>query len=210
MKRIIKKQIKKNLYLNRFFYERKYYSLGISLFLINFIFQRFFRINSNTKWMVHFTSRIVSPNNIYIVDTQNSSSVYLSFSASNACYIQAINGIEIHKNVLWASGVKLISANHNISDFNISDKCNKMVINESVWLGANVIVLPGVKIGKFAIVGAGSVVTKNIPSYTISVGNPAQVIIYRCKKCLSKLEEFKCLTCNIAYGINDYIEKDEV
>jgi maltose O-acetyltransferase len=48
-----------------------------------------------------------------------------------------------------------------------------------VWIGARVIVLPGVTIGKGAIIGAGAVVTKDVPAYAICVGNPARVIRFR-------------------------------
>lgn len=51
-----------------------------------------------------------------------------------------------------------------------------VVIGNNVWLGDNVIVLPGVTIGDGVIVGANSVVTKNIPSYSVAVGNPAKVV----------------------------------
>ncbi len=54
-----------------------------------------------------------------------------------------------------------------------------IVIDDDVWLGARVIVLPGVHIGKGAIVGAGSVVTKDVPSYAIVAGNPARLISMR-------------------------------
>lgn len=52
-------------------------------------------------------------------------------------------------------------------------------IEDDVWIGANVIVLPGVKIGRGAVIGAGAVVTKSIPSYAIAAGIPAKVIKYR-------------------------------
>lgn len=51
-----------------------------------------------------------------------------------------------------------------------------VVIGDFVWLGANVIVLPGVNIGEGAVVGAGGIVTRDIPAYTLAVGNPARVI----------------------------------
>lgn len=53
------------------------------------------------------------------------------------------------------------------------------VIDHDVWLGANVVVKQGVHIGTGAVVGAGSVVTKDIPPYAIAVGSPAKVIRYR-------------------------------
>lgn len=55
-------------------------------------------------------------------------------------------------------------------------KSAPIVIEDDVWLGANVMVLKGVKIGARSIIGAGSVVTRNIPSDCIAVGNPARVI----------------------------------
>lgn len=51
-----------------------------------------------------------------------------------------------------------------------------VTIGRNCWIGARVIILPGVTIGNFSIIGAGSVVTKDIPEYSIAVGNPAHVI----------------------------------
>jgi acetyltransferase-like isoleucine patch superfamily enzyme len=52
-------------------------------------------------------------------------------------------------------------------------------IGDRVWVGANVTILKGVNIGNDAVIGAGSVVTKDIPEKAIAVGNPAKVIKYR-------------------------------
>ena len=51
-----------------------------------------------------------------------------------------------------------------------------ITIGHDTWLGAGVIVLPGITIGEMCVIGAGSVVTKDIPPYSIAVGNPARVI----------------------------------
>jgi acetyltransferase-like isoleucine patch superfamily enzyme len=59
-----------------------------------------------------------------------------------------------------------------------------IIIGNDVWIGANVMVLKGVKIGKEAVIGAGAIVTKNIPDYAIAHGNPAKVIKYRKSKVL--------------------------
>jgi virginiamycin A acetyltransferase len=59
------------------------------------------------------------------------------------------------------------------------EKNKKVVIGNDVWIGDNVTILPSVKIGNGAVVGAGSVVTKDVPDYTIVVGIPAKVVKYR-------------------------------
>jgi maltose O-acetyltransferase len=51
-----------------------------------------------------------------------------------------------------------------------------VIIEDDVWLGERVIILPGVTIGKGSIIGAGAVVAKNVPPYSIAVGNPALVV----------------------------------
>ena len=60
-----------------------------------------------------------------------------------------------------------------------SQKEKPIYIGNDVWIGCNVILLPGVKIGNGVILGAGSVVRKNIPDYAIVYGNPAEIIDFR-------------------------------
>lgn len=95
--------------------------------------------------------------------------------------IRGSGGVEIGKNSLLADQVELISANHIYKDLHVpirlqGGELKKIVIGEDVWLGAHVIVLAGVTIGKGSVVGAGAVVTKDIPSYSIAIGVPARVI----------------------------------
>ena len=76
-------------------------------------------------------------------------------------------------------GCKIICTNHALDGEErlkglFNDK--PIIIGENVWLGANVTVLPGVTIGKNAIIGAGSVVTKDIPENVIAIGNPCKVL----------------------------------
>ena len=51
-----------------------------------------------------------------------------------------------------------------------------VVIKENVWIGSNVSILPGVTIGKNSVIGAGSVVTKNIPENVVAYGNPCKIV----------------------------------
>lgn len=62
-----------------------------------------------------------------------------------------------------------------------------VVIGDDVWIGARVTVLPGVHIGKGSVIGAGAVVTKDVPAYSVVGGNPAKVLRYRVVK-----EETQC------------------
>lgn len=81
-------------------------------------------------------------------------------------------------------GVVLRTANHIFTnaELNIQDQGHAfadIIIEDDCWIGANSIILSGVHIGKGAVIGAGSVVTKNIPSMAVAVGVPAKVIKYR-------------------------------
>lgn len=94
-------------------------------------------------------------------------------------------GIKIGKYCNISQHCSLIASNHSIAkDSNISsqpwdEKRVGIILGDDVWIGANSVILPGVNIGRGAVIGAGSVVTKNIPEYAIAVGNPAKVIKYR-------------------------------
>jgi acetyltransferase-like isoleucine patch superfamily enzyme len=57
-----------------------------------------------------------------------------------------------------------------------------IIVEDEVWIGSEAIILSGVNIGKGAIVGAGAVITKDIPPYAVAVGNPAKIIKYRFSK----------------------------
>jgi virginiamycin A acetyltransferase len=60
-----------------------------------------------------------------------------------------------------------------------ADTKGPIIVNDDVWIGENALILSGVTIGKGAVIAAGSVVVKDIPSYAIAGGNPARIIKYR-------------------------------
>lgn len=139
------------------------------LWMINKFCQNVLDINNDIPWMVHFTSRVTG--NITIGEN-----VWISFAVSGGCYIQGINGIEIGDNTIFAPGVKIISANHYKDDLRKFVKNNPIIIGENCWIGANAVILSGVELGDNVIIGAGSVVTKDIPSNSVAIGVPSRVI----------------------------------
>jgi acetyltransferase-like isoleucine patch superfamily enzyme len=67
---------------------------------------------------------------------------------------------------------------HDIKQHGVVPASSPVVIEDYVWIGSRVVILPGVRIGHHAVIGAGSVVTKDIPPRSVAVGNPARVIRY--------------------------------
>ena len=92
------------------------------------------------------------------------------------------SNVEIGRNVMMGPDVKIYTINHNFKRTDIPmneqgfQKSKKVIIEDDVWIGANVIILPGVKIGKGSILGAGAVISKNVEQYSIMAGNPAQKV----------------------------------
>lgn len=97
------------------------------------------------------------------------------------CYINSNflamsrGGITIGDEVQIAANVQLLSNNHDPYDRQILT-CKPIVINDGAWIGAGASIISGVTIGKYAIVGAASVVTHDVGDYEVVVGNPAKVI----------------------------------
>ncbi len=85
----------------------------------------------------------------------------------------------------------MLGGNHNMSNLStypfkamFSDQAESItkgpiIVGDDVWFGTNTIILSGIKIGKGAVIAAGSVVTKDVPPYSVVGGNPAKVIRYR-------------------------------
>ena len=101
----------------------------------------------------------------------------------------------------------LKQAQVTFADRNYFDEFAYIIIGNDVWLGANVIVVDGVKIGDGAIVAAGSVVTKDIPPYTIVGGVPAKIIKYRFEKEeIEKLLQLKWWDMDVEYLKENFIK----
>ena len=96
---------------------------------------------------------------------------------NSGCHFQDQGGIYIGEGSLIGHNVILATLNHNIDPNNRGDLFPKPIhIGKRVWIGSGAIVMPGITIGDNSIVGAGSVVTKNVEPNTIVAGNPAKFI----------------------------------
>lgn len=93
----------------------------------------------------------------------------------NNCLMMARGGITIDDGAMIAANAQLISNNHDLHDRMILT-CKPVHICENAWIGAGATILPGVTVGKNAVVAAGAVVTKDVAENTIVGGNPAKFI----------------------------------
>ena len=74
-----------------------------------------------------------------------------------------------------AANAQIISNNHDPYDLSVLT-LKPVVIKKGAWVGAGATILPGVTVGKHAVIGAASVVTHDVPDYAVAVGNPARVV----------------------------------
>lgn len=98
--------------------------------------------------------------------------------------IYGAGGVTIGNNTRIACHTVIVSSNHNFDDlsqdiYTQGITAKGIIIGDDVWIGAGVRILDGVHVGNHAVVGAGSVVTKDIPENSVAVGVPARVIRMR-------------------------------
>lgn len=120
---------------------------------------RHLKINRHVRIMQ--PSRIVVGNNTYL---------------NRNVLLDGRSGLEIGDNVDIGEYVKIWSLEHNPNDDSHSHRGSKTIIEDHVWIAPWSIILPGVKIGRGAVVGAGSVVTKDVSPFAIVAGSPARQI----------------------------------
>lgn len=92
-----------------------------------------------------------------------------------------IGPVTIGNNVNLAQGVVVTALNHNFEDVTMcideqGITTKPVFIDDDVWVGANVSILPGVHVGRHSVVAAGAVVTKDVPDYSVVAGVPARII----------------------------------
>jgi len=128
--------------------------------------RRLLRIGVGRKTAIHMGC-FVTGNNITI----GSNSVI-----NRSTYLDGRTGLSIGNNVSIAPHVYIISLDHDPQSPSFATVNKPVVIEDYVWIGAKATILPGVRLGKGCVIGAGAVVTRGIPAYSIAVGIPAKVV----------------------------------
>ena len=118
------------------------------------------------------------------IDSPSKLTIGNNVSINRGCIINAGGDVSVSDDVLIGPEVIIYSQNHIYKNLEkkISEQgylMSSVLISDNVWIGARSIILPGVKIGSNSIIGAGSVVTKDVPSNCVYAGNPAKLIKQR-------------------------------
>lgn len=97
------------------------------------------------------------------------------------CFFGASGGIKIGSHVIAGQNVRFHSSNHNFAriDVPIKDQgttCKGIEVEDDCWIGSGAVFLDGVKVGRGCVIGANSLVNRDIPPYSVAVGNPVRVI----------------------------------
>jgi len=128
-------------------------------------------------WLKH-------PENNHIEHKFENSTIIIGnrVTSSGNLYIAAAEKVEIEDDVMFAPNVFISDCTHGYANADVPYKyqglvdINPVKIKRGSWIGKNVVILPGVVVGELSIIGANSVVTKNVPDRCIAAGSPARII----------------------------------
>ena len=95
---------------------------------------------------------------------------------NHSAILSASGGIEFEDGAMAAPGLRIATINHDMNARHTIYTYGKVTVRKNAWLGMGCTICPGVTIGKYAVVAAGAVVTKDVPDYAVVGGVPAKVI----------------------------------
>jgi acetyltransferase-like isoleucine patch superfamily enzyme len=106
-----------------------------------------------------------------------------NFFAGPLTYLSTPSAIRIGHNVMFGPGVMILGGDHDLLSVGKPMRfapspppAPDVIIEDDVWIGARAIILKGVRIGAGSVIGAGSIVTRDVPSYVVAAGNPCRVL----------------------------------
>jgi maltose O-acetyltransferase len=100
---------------------------------------------------------------------------------NNRIWLDSWGQITIGSNVQMNGDIDLYSAGHDVDSPVLAEDIRSIDVGDYCWLAHHVVVLPGRRIGRFAVIGTGSVVAHDVPEYGVAVGNPARVVKHRAR-----------------------------
>ena len=145
------------------------------MFLLNHIIHTLLQI----KGIIIFKRKVGVLGNFTVINPRNVS-IGADCGINHDVFILGAKKIIIGKNVVLSARAMILDSSLDTENYSQvafpKHKSNAVIIEDGVWVGAGAIILPGVTIGEKSIVGAGSVVTRDVPPFTIVAGNPARQI----------------------------------
>lgn len=162
--------------------------------LPTFVAQKVLGMHRDVYWPVHPSSVVQNWRNIVI-------GIETSPGLMPGCYIQGSGGIVLGDYTQVAPGVGIISGNHSVTDNRVTI-AKQVNIGAYCWLAMHSVILPGVTLGDFTVVGAGAIVTKSFPEgYVVLGGNPARPI--------RTLDPAECVRHKSAFEYHGYVPAAE-
>lgn len=119
-----------------------------------------------------------------VIEVPEKVKIFDEVSIASYVHMWGNGGITIGSRTMIASHVAITSASHDPSAEVMSKTLieSPVIIKNDVWIGAHAVIFPGITIGEHSVIGAGSVVNKDIPPYTIVAGVPATILKVKVKK----------------------------
>jgi acetyltransferase-like isoleucine patch superfamily enzyme len=155
------------------------------------------RISKKYNTNIHFVQQGDGGLTIHSADESNAVfQIDKTSHLKSNTYIECSGGVHIGKYFHTGRGLTIFSSNHNYESLKSipydETSINKpVIINDFVWFGSNVTIVPGVEVGEGVVVGSGAVLTKNIPPYSVVGGNPAKILKMRNVEIFTKLKAEK-------------------
>ena len=110
---------------------------------------------------------------------------------NSGCRLDTRGGIKIGSNVGISQQVIILTADHDMNFSDFAGRSREVVIEDYAFIGTRAMVLPGITIGRGAIIAAGAIVTKDVPAYAVVAGVPAKVVKERRKDLDYSAEYFR-------------------